>query len=71
MKKSWKLREAGPVCISSGVSDPYQPVEEGLNLTGRAAEILARGSRPVVIHTKSSLLLRDIETWAKLTEPPR
>jgi hypothetical protein len=41
-------------------------VEEKLNLTGRAAEILARGSRPVVIHTKSSLLLRDIETWAKL-----
>ncbi len=65
-KELGKLREAGPVCISSGVSDPYQPVEEGLNLTGRAAEILARGSRPVVIHTKSSLLLRDIETWAKL-----
>lgn len=61
-----RLREPGPVCISSGVSDPYQPVEEELLLTRRSAEVLAEGDRPVVIHTKSSLLLRDIDIWERL-----
>lgn len=61
-----RLREPGPVCISSGVSDPYQPVEKELELTRRSAEVLAGEDRPVVIHTKSSLLLRDVEIWERL-----
>lgn len=61
-----KLREPGPVCISSGVSDPYQPVEAELNLTGRCAGILAEHDHPVIIHTKSALALRDIDTWQKV-----
>ena len=63
-----KLREPGPVCISSGVSDPYQPVEEKLRLTRSAAEILSEGDHPVVIHTKSSLMLRDLPLWRKVNE---
>ncbi len=63
-----KLREPGPVCISSGVSDPYQPVEAEMNLTGRCAEILAEHGHPVIVHTKSSLALRDIDLWQKVHE---
>lgn len=63
-----KLREPGPVCISSGVSDPYQPVEKKLKLTRRAAEILSESDHPVVIHTKSSLMLRDLPLWQKVNE---
>lgn len=61
-----RLREPGPVCISSGISDPYQPVEEQLHITGQCAEILSRFNHPVIIHTKSSLVLRDIDYWERV-----
>jgi DNA repair photolyase len=61
-----KLREPGPICISSGISDPYQPLEEQLQLTGKCAEILSRYEHPVIIHTKSALVLRDIDHWEKV-----
>ena len=63
-----KLREPGPVCISSGVSDPYQPLEGKLRLTRGAAEILSEFDHHVVIHTKSSLMLRDLSIWQKVNE---
>lgn len=63
-----RLREPGPVCISSGISDPYQPVERELGITGKCAEVLACRSLPVVIHTKSDLLLRDSGTWELLSK---
>lgn len=63
-----KLREQGPVCISSGVSDPYQPAEKKLELTRRCAEVLAEHARPVVIHTKSALMLRDLDLWQRVSD---
>ncbi len=63
-----KAREPGPVCISSGVSDAYQPAEKKLNLTGRCAEVLAKFDHPVVVHTKSSLPIRDMDIWHKVHE---
>lgn len=65
-KELHKLREPGPICISSGISDPYQPVEEKLGITGKCAEILARFNHPVIVHTKSSLILRDIDQWEEV-----
>jgi len=61
-----KLRERGPICISSGVSDAYQPVEREEQLTRRCAEVLARGRLPVTVHTKSDLVLRDIDLWQEV-----
>jgi len=61
-----RLREPGPVCISSGISDPYQPLEEQLQLTAQCAEVLSRYNHPVIIHTKSALVLRDIDHWEKV-----
>jgi DNA repair photolyase len=61
-----RLREWGPICVSSGVSDPYQPIEKEKQLTRQCAEILAESNFPVIIHTKSALALNDLDLWHKL-----
>jgi len=45
----------------SGVCDPYQPLEAKYRLTRQCLEILARNTWPVVIQTRSPLVLRDID----------
>ena len=65
-KEIVKLREPGPICLSSGISDAYQPVETELTLTRKCAEILSRHEHPVLIHTKSALVLRDIDYWEEV-----
>jgi DNA repair photolyase len=45
----------------SGVCDPYQPLEEKYRLTRQCLEILARNTWPVIIQTRSPLVLRDID----------
>jgi DNA repair photolyase len=45
----------------SGVCDPYQPLEAQYRLTRQCLEILARNSWPVVIQTRSPLILRDLD----------
>jgi DNA repair photolyase len=44
----------------SGVCDPYQPLEAKYELTGKCLTILADNDWPVVIQTRSPLVLRDI-----------
>jgi DNA repair photolyase len=61
-----KLREPTIVSIGSGVSDPYQPVDRAEMLMARSAAILEDLSIPATVMTKSSLPLRDIETWSSL-----
>lgn len=61
-----KLRERGTISISSGVSDPYQPVEAQERIMPQVAEILTTYSHSVSIMTKSSLILRDIDLWEKV-----
>ena len=58
-----KLRERGIVFIGSGVSDAYQPPEADEGLMRDCACVLLARSMPVTILTKSSLILRDIDTW--------
>jgi DNA repair photolyase len=45
----------------SGVCDPYQPLEEKYRLTRGCLEILVRESWPVVVQTRSPLVLRDAD----------
>ena len=45
----------------SGVCDPYQPLEAKYKLTRKCLEILAQNDWPVVIQTRSPLVLRDID----------
>jgi DNA repair photolyase len=55
-----KRKGAGRVWIS-GICDPYQPLEKKYELTRKCIKILLMHHRPVMIQTKSPLLLRDIE----------
>jgi DNA repair photolyase len=45
----------------SGVCDPYQPLEAKYKLTMQCLEILAQNDWPVVVQTRSPLVLRDID----------
>lgn len=45
----------------SGVCDPYQPLESKYQLTRKCLEILVDNNWPVVIQTRSPLVLRDID----------
>jgi DNA repair photolyase len=45
----------------SGVCDPYQPLEARYRLTRRCLEILAEHEWPVIVQTRSPLVLRDVD----------
>jgi len=53
-------KKRGRVWIS-GVCDPYQPLETKYKLTRLCLEILAQNNWPVIIQTRSPLVLRDID----------
>ena len=45
----------------SGVCDPYQPLEAKYKLSRKCLEILAQNNWPVIIQTRSPLVLRDMD----------
>ncbi|GFO55945.1 radical SAM protein [Geomonas sp. Red276] len=45
----------------SGVCDPYQPLEEKYRLTRHCLQVLLEAEWPVVVQTRSPLVLRDID----------
>ena len=47
---------------TGSMNDPYMPLEEELNLTGRALKVIAQFGFPVHVITKSDLVLRDLDT---------
>lgn len=56
-----------PQVISmSGVTDPYQPVEQRLQLTRRCLDVLREFRNPVGIITKNYLVTRDIDILQEL-----
>ncbi|MFW5801668.1 MAG: radical SAM protein [Spirochaeta sp.] len=63
-----RLREYGPLSISSGITDAYQPVEARLGITRACAGILQHYRIPVTVLTKSSLAERDIDLWRKVQD---
>ncbi len=57
-------KKIGTIWIS-GVCDPYQPLEEKYRLTRKCLEILVEHNWPVVIQTRSSLVLKDMDILMK------
>lgn len=55
-----RKKKKGTVWVS-GVCDPYQPLEARYGLTRKCLEILIRNDWPVVIQTRSPLVLRDLD----------
>lgn len=62
MVKNTKLRL--PVMMSD-CTDPYQPLEKEHKITRRCAEILAKHGFPLLIVTKSDLVVRDIDVFKR------
>ncbi len=60
LREEIKKKKRGKVWVS-GVCDPYQPLEAKYKLTRQCLEILARNTWPVIIQTRSPLVLRDID----------
>ena len=60
LRKEIKKKKRGRVWVS-GVCDPYQPLEATYRLTRQCLEILARNTWPVIIQTRSPLVLRDMD----------
>jgi DNA repair photolyase len=55
------------VVFLSSASDPYQPVEAKYGLTRRVLQTLHRHDFPVVILTRSPLVLRDLDILRKMS----
>ena len=56
-----------PVPIAmSGVTDPYQPIEQRLGVTRGCLEVLERARHPVTIVTKGRAIERDIDILSSL-----
>lgn len=62
LKDSW----AGEPIVMSGVTDPYQPLEERLRITRGCLEVCAELGQPVSLITKNRLMLRDLDVIAHL-----
>ena len=60
LRREITKKKTGKVWIS-GVCDPYQPLEEKYKLTRQCLEILAQNNWPVIVQTRSPLVLRDID----------
>lgn len=68
LKELSNIREKGPVSISSGVTDAYQPVEETSGLTRKCLEVLSYFDLPVNLMTKSDLIERDLDVLSKIAK---
>jgi DNA repair photolyase len=53
-------KKRGTVWVS-GVCDPYQPLEAKYKITRACLQILAQNDWPVVVQTRSPLVLRDLD----------
>lgn len=51
-----------------GNTDPYQPQERRLGVTGQVIEVLARFNHPFSVITKSALILRDLDVLASMSK---
>ncbi|HEY9593634.1 MAG TPA: radical SAM protein [Spirochaetia bacterium] len=63
-----RLRERAPIAVGSGIADAYQPLESRERIMAECAAILADAALPVTILTKSTLITRDIDAWARVNE---
>jgi DNA repair photolyase len=52
--------------VMSAITDIYQPIEHKMQIARQCLEVLADCGQPVTTMTKSTLVLRDTDLWAKL-----
>ncbi len=64
LTKELKKKRKGTVWVS-GVTDPYQPLEKKYKLTRRCLDLLVQNDWPVIIQTRSPLVLRDMDIFKK------
>lgn len=62
LKKEITKKKQGTVWVS-GVTDPYQPLEKKYELTRQCLEILVKHDWPVIVQTRSPLVIRDIDVF--------
>ncbi len=60
LRKEITKKKQGTVWVS-GVTDPYQPLEKKYELTTECMEILVQHDWPVIVQTRSPLVLRDVD----------
>jgi DNA repair photolyase len=66
-----ELSKKGYVCRPihvGGNTDPYQPAERRLRITGSLLGVMDRFNQPISIITKSNLITRDVDLLASLAE---
>ncbi len=56
-----KKKKKGYIGISGSMSDCYMHVEKELQLTRECLKVIQKHNYPIIIHTKSDLVLRDID----------
>lgn len=64
-----ELRKPGYTCspiVLGANTDPYQPIERQRQITRAILEVLAAHNHPVVITTKSAMVVRDIDILAPM-----
>jgi DNA repair photolyase len=66
-KKSW----VGETIAFSGITDCYQPVEASYGITRACLEVCAEFANPVGVITKSMVIRRDLELFARLAREAR
>ncbi|MBX3386571.1 MAG: PA0069 family radical SAM protein [Phycisphaeraceae bacterium] len=52
--------------VMSAITDIYQPIEHSMRIARQCLEVLVECGQPVSTMTKSALVLRDADLWARL-----
>jgi len=52
--------------VMSAITDIYQPIEHKMRIARQCLEVLAECGQPVTTMTKSAMVLRDVDLWARL-----
>ena len=65
LRKELEQMTKKEVVFLSSASDPYQPIEARYKITRRALEVLLEYDYPVIILTRSPLVLRDLDLLQK------
>ncbi|MEA3397855.1 MAG: radical SAM protein, partial [Chloroflexota bacterium] len=66
LRKELASKRVKGIIGTGSMNDPYMPLEERLNLTGRALAVIAEFHFPVHVMTKSDLVLRDLDTLCQI-----
>ena len=60
-----RLRARDTVALGTG-TDPYQPCEGRYRITRKTLEVLAQDPLPLVVVTKGTLVVRDVDLYARI-----